>query len=99
MFHTAGEYRGRLKRVAILGNDRGNHILFPGRTGGRRDSVDEHVIDLRMLCDDLFDEAGVDEITVVADSAAFAVVEVEPALLVAVTHIAATQPAAFGLLL
>src|SRR5262249_59831636 len=91
------EYPPRLEEDARHGHDGSHHVLLSGRAGCRRHAVDEHVGHGRMLGDQLLDEPGVDEVAVLTDAAALAVVEVEPALPVAVAHVAAAKPAARGL--
>src|SRR5581483_3676892 len=63
----------------------------------RRDAVDEHVRDRRLLRDHLLDEPRAHEVAVAPDADALAPVEEEPAVGVAMPHVAAPEPAAGGL--
>src|SRR5581483_7348193 len=79
------------------GDDRRDHVLLAGGARGGRHAVHEDVGDVGVLGDHLLDEAGVDEVAVVADAATLPVVEEQPTLGVAVAHVAAPEPAALGL--
>ncbi len=94
---AGGEHGRGIEGGGVGGHHRGHDVLLAGCTRGGGNAVDEHVVDHGMLGQHPLDEAGVHEVAVVADAAALAVVEEQPAFLVGVAHVARPQPPASGL--
>src|SRR5574337_1874854 len=95
---AGGEYRGGREVPAGYGYNRGDDVFFARGTGSGWHAVHEHVAHPGLFGDHLLDVARIDEVAVVADAAGLAVIKEQPALGIAVTHVAAAQPAAGGLL-
>ena len=88
----------RVEALRIASDDRGDHILLSRRSGCGGYAIDEYVGDLWIFGDHLLDLTRAHEVAVVPDAGARAVVEIEPALVVTVPHVAAAVPAVVDLL-
>src|SRR5258705_4181193 len=67
---------------------RDNHIFLTRHARLGRHPVDEHVVHRRRLCDHLLDKRRVHELAIAPDSAALAEIEIQPAIVILMHHVA-----------